>query len=204
MAETAPPANVIHPETLADLRDWLSRNHEKEQGTWLVLWKKESGRVRPDYGELVEELLCFGWIDSKPGKLDAHRSMLWIAPRKPGTNWSKLNKERVEAAIAAGRMTVAGLAKVKTAKKDGSWTALDAVEALELPADLVAAFRQHKPAATHFEAFPRSVKRSTLEWIANAKTAETRARRIAETAERAAVNERANQWRQPKAAKAKA
>jgi len=124
--------------------------------------------------------------------------MLWIAPRKPGTNWSKLNKERVEAAIAAG------LAKVTAAQKDGSWNALDAVEALALPADLVAAFRQHKHAATHFEAFPRSVKRSILEWIANAKTAETRARRIAETAERAAVNERANQWRQPKAAEAKA
>jgi len=67
MAKTALPANAIHPETLADLRAWLSRNHDKEQGTWLVLWKKESGRVRLDYGALVEELLCFGWIDSKPG-----------------------------------------------------------------------------------------------------------------------------------------
>ena len=204
MAKTALPANAIHPETLAELRAWLSRNHEKGEGTWLVLWKKESGKARLDYGALVEELLCYGWIDSKPGKLDAHRSMLWIAPRKPGTNWSKLNKERVEAAIAAGRMTPAGLAKVTAAKKDGTWTALDAVEALELPADLVAAFRKHKPAASHFEAFPRSVKRSILEWIANAKTAETRAKRIAETAERAARNERANQWRQPNAAKAKA
>lgn len=204
MAKTALPANAIHPETLADLRAWLSRNHEKAEGTWLVLWKKESGRVRLDYGALVEELLCFGWIDSKPGKLDAERSMLWIAPRKAGTNWSKLNKERVQSAISAGRMTAAGLAKVKAAQKDGSWTALDTVEALELPDDLVAAFRKHKTTATHFEAFPRSVKRSILEWIANAKTAETCARRIAETAERAAVNERANQWRQPKAAKAKA
>ncbi len=73
------------------------------------------------------------------------------------------------------------------------------MEALEIPKDLAAAFRRHSPAAKNFEAFPRSVKRSILEWIGNARTPETRARRIAETAERAAVNERANQWRQPRA-----
>jgi uncharacterized protein YdeI (YjbR/CyaY-like superfamily) len=69
---------------------------------------------------VVEEALCFGWIDSKPNKLDAERSMLWIAPCKPGTGWSRPNKERVERLIAAGQMTEAGLAKIEAAQHDGS------------------------------------------------------------------------------------
>lgn len=147
------------------------------------------------YDELVEEALCFGWIDSKPRALDANRSMLWFAPRKAGTGWSRLNKARVTRAIKAGRMTPSGLKKVNEAKRDGSWAALDAVEALELPPDLLRAFAKYPLARDNFEKFPRSTKRSILEWIGNAKTTATRDKRVAETASRAAVNERANQWR---------
>jgi uncharacterized protein YdeI (YjbR/CyaY-like superfamily) len=148
------------------------------------------------YDEAVEEALCFGWIDSKPNKLDDERSMLWFAPRKPGTGWSKPNKERVERMIAAGLVTPAGLAKIEAAKQDGSWAALDAVEELIIPPDLEAALDAYPSARAHFEAFPRSAKRGILEWIAQAKTAETRARRVEETARLAEVNQRANQWRQ--------
>jgi uncharacterized protein YdeI (YjbR/CyaY-like superfamily) len=91
-------------------------------------------------------------------------------------------------------MDPAGNAKVESAKADGSWNALDAIENLEVPDDLGQAISEYPLAAGFFEAFPRSVKRSILEWIANAKTPETRAKRIAETANLAAVNERANQW----------
>lgn len=121
--------------------------------------------------------------------------MLWFAPRKSGTGWSKLNKERVERLIAQGLMLPAGLAKVEAAKRDGSWTALDAIEALEIPPDLDKALSEQPEAKQHFEAFPRSVKRGILEWIAAAKKPETRAKRIAETAQLAAQNLRANQWR---------
>jgi len=92
-------------------------------------------------------------------------------------------------------MTPAGLATVKQAKRDRSWFALDAVEALEIPPDLASAFLAHPKAATHFEAFPRSVKRGILEWISKAKTAATRQKRIAATAILAGQNRRANQWR---------
>ncbi len=192
---TPAPDNSIHPQTIAELRDWLSANHARTEGVWLVLWKKESNRERLDYDALVEEALCFGWIDSKPNKLDEHRSMLWLAPRKAGAGWSRLNKARAEHAIASGKMTPAGLAKIESAKKDGSWSALDDVEALTLPPDLIDALALHAEAAAHFDAFPRSVKRAILEWISNAKTPATREKRISETATRAAVNERANQWR---------
>ncbi len=75
---------------------------------------------------------------------------------------------------------------------------MDAVEALEISGDLGEALAAQPPAAEYFEAFPRSVKRSILEWITAAKTPETRARRIAETARLAAQNQRANQWRKSK------
>jgi uncharacterized protein YdeI (YjbR/CyaY-like superfamily) len=86
---------------------------------------------RLEYEEAVTEAICFGWIDSKPRKLDDARSMLWYAPRKAGSGWSRLNKERVARAISSHRMAAAGLARVNEAKKDGSWAALDAVENLE-------------------------------------------------------------------------
>jgi uncharacterized protein YdeI (YjbR/CyaY-like superfamily) len=121
--------------------------------------------------------------------------MLWLSPRKPGSGWSKLNKERVERVIAAGLMTPAGLEKIETAKQDGSWSALDAIEALEVPADLAEALASYASARQHFDAFPRSVKRGILEWIANAKRPATRAKRIEETAHLAEDNIRANQWR---------
>jgi len=92
-------------------------------------------------------------------------------------------------------MMPAGLAKVEAARADGSWTMLDAVEALEVPTDLTAEFEKHPHSEGNFTAFPRSAKRGILEWIHQAKKPETRAKRIEETARLAARNERANQWR---------
>ena len=190
-----PPSNSVHPRTVAEWRAWLAEHHARGEGVWLITYKKGSQQPRLDYEEAVTEAICFGWIDSKPRKLDEARSMLWFAPRKAGSGWSRLNKERVARAISARRMTAAGMARVNEAKKDGSWSLLDAVENLEIPDDLARAFARHKPAARMFDAFPRSVKRSILEWIGNAKTAPTRARRIEETATLAAKGVRANQWK---------
>lgn len=177
-------------------RTWLEKNHTQDEGIWLVTFKKHTGDKYVSYDEVVEEAICFGWIDSLPRKLDEERTMLWLAPRKPGSGWSKLNKERVEKMMAAGLMTPAGLEKIEVAKQDGSWSALDAIEALEIPPDLEAAFAAYSTARQNFEAFPRSVKRSILEWIATAKRPTTRVKRIEETARLAEENIRANQWRQ--------
>jgi uncharacterized protein YdeI (YjbR/CyaY-like superfamily) len=98
--------------------------------------------------------------------------------------------------IQARLMTPAGMAKTEAARQDGSWNALDAVEALEIPPDLAAALAANPIAQQYFDAFPRSVKRAILEWITNAKKPETRARRVEETTRLAAKNIRANQWRQ--------
>ncbi len=190
-----PPPDSFHPKTRAEWREWLENNHARTTGLWIISYKKATGKPRVEYDEAVEEALCFGWVDSKTNALDEERSMLWFAPRKPGTGWSKPNKERVERLLAAGLMRPAGLVKIEAAKKDGSWSKLDGVEALEIPEDLGKALDEHPPAREHFEAFPRSVKRAILEWILNAKKPETRFKRIQETATLASQNIRANQWR---------
>lgn len=195
LASALRPENSIHPETRAEWRAWLEQNHMRAKGIWFIAYKKSTGKPRVEYEESVEEALCFGWIDSKGSKLDEERSMQWFAPRKVGSNWSGPNKERVERMIAAGLMTPAGLTKIEAAKADGSWNALDAVEALEIPPDLEAALRSYSAARENFEAFPRSVKRGILEWIVSAKKPETRAKRVEETAHLAQENIRANQWR---------
>lgn len=187
----------VHPETRAAWRRWLLKHHSQAEGVWLVNWKKSSGRTPLAYDDIVEEALAFGWVDSKTQALDAERSMLWLAPRRPGSLWSGPNKQRVERLLAAGQMAPAGQAKVDAAKADGTWNALDAVEALEVPPDLAAAFGAHPGSRGHWEGFPRSVKRGVLEWIVQAKRPETRARRIEETAALAARGERANQWKRP-------
>lgn len=189
------PDNSVHPLTRAEWRAWLKRHHQRQEGVWLVSFKKGTGQPRVEYDEAVEEALCFGWVDSKPNKLDDQRTMLWFAPRKARSGWSKPNKDRVERMLAAGLMTPAGLAKVEVAKADGSWSKLDAVEALEMPADLEKALAARPGAAEYFHAFPKSAKRGILEWIGNAKRPETRQKRVEETAKLAAENRRANQWR---------
>jgi uncharacterized protein YdeI (YjbR/CyaY-like superfamily) len=141
---------------------------------------------------VVDEALCFGWIDSLPRRLDADRSMLLLSPRKPGSGWSKVNKDKVARLTADGRMAPAGLAKVEAAKADGSWARLDAVDALAEPDDLVAALDADPAARANFDAFPRSSRRGILEWIVNAKRPETRAARIATTVALASENRKAN------------
>jgi uncharacterized protein YdeI (YjbR/CyaY-like superfamily) len=182
-------------ETRGEWRAWLEQNHQTSSGIWLVTFKKHSGRPYFSYAESVEEALCFGWVDSVGGKVDELRTMLYFAPRKAKSGWAKPNKERIARLLEAGWMRPAGLAKIEAAKLDGSWTLLDAVEALEVPADLEQALREFPNASANFAAFPKSAKRGILEWIVQAKRPETRAKRIEETARLANENIRANQWR---------
>jgi uncharacterized protein YdeI (YjbR/CyaY-like superfamily) len=189
------PENAVLFETAEQLCEWLRNHHERTTGIWLVRYKQGSGFPVLTYDEIVDLVLAFGWIDSLPRKLDEWRTMLWIAPRKPRTNWSRINQNRVQRLIETGTMAPAGLAKVEAAKADGSWNNLDEVEDLRIPEDLAQALAGYPSATTNFEQFPKSVRRGILEWICNAKRPETRAKRIQETASLAEVNRRANQWR---------
>jgi uncharacterized protein YdeI (YjbR/CyaY-like superfamily) len=186
----------IEVTSRAEWRRWLERNHQQPEGIWLVTYKKAADPKRHlSYDDIVEEALCFGWVDSLPRTVDAARSMRLVAPRRAASAWSAVNKARIEQLTAAGKMTPAGLRVVERAKADGSWSRLDAVEALVVPPDLRRALDERAGAAAHFEAFPRSAKRMILEWIASARTPATRDKRVSETARLAALNQRANQWR---------
>lgn len=189
------PADAVEPATLAAWGRWLAANHARSTGIWLVTRKKAAGPPWLSYDAVVTEALAWGWVDSKPRALDAARTMLWMAPRKAGSGWSAANKARLARLDAEGRLMPPGRAKVEAAKADGSWSRLDAVDALEVPPDLASALRRLRGATGNFAAFPRSVRRGLLEWVVQAKRPETRAARVREIAEKAAVNERANQWR---------
>ena len=184
----------IEVESEARLRDWLAENASQSESRWLVTHKKGDDRYLP-YDRIVRVLIAHGWVDSQPRSLDASRSMRLISPRKPGSNWSKANRERAEDLIENGEMTARGRLAVEAAKRDGSWSALVDIEAGVVPDDLVGMLNSRKGAKANFDAFPPSSRRLILEWIDTAKTAETRQKRLRETADKAARNERANHYR---------
>jgi len=182
----------VEVKSRAELHKWLAKNHARKEAIWLVTWKKGGPVPHLPWSEIVDEALCFGWIDSLPRKLDDARTMLLLSPRRAGSGWSAINKKKAEALIAAGRIAPPGLAAIARAKKDGSWTKLDAAHALEMPADLAASLAAAAPATANFTAFSPSSRRAILEWIGAAKKPETRAKRIAETAHLAQRNIKAN------------
>lgn len=185
----------LEVKSARSLSAWLTKNHSKSSGLWVVTYKKASGVAAPTYDELVKVALSFGWIDSIPGKVDENRSKLYFSPRKKGSGWSAPNKKRVSELIDKGRMKPSGMKVVEEAKKDGSWSKLDQSESTEIPKDLLSAFRKYPGSKKNFDAFPPGVRKQILQWIGLARTEATREKRIVETASKAAKNIRANQWR---------
>ncbi len=154
-----------------------------------MIWtKKGAGSQRVTLDDLVEEALCFGWIDSRLRPLDEKRSALMFTPRRKGGVWSRRNKQRVAELAAQGLMTEAGQRVVDVAKRDGSWELADAVEDLRVPNDLARALAASPEAELNFNAFSPSARKMALWWIVSAKREDTRARRVAETVRLAGEN----------------
>lgn len=171
-------------------RQWLSENHKTSPGIWLIYHKKNSKQTGIQYDEAVEEALSFGWIDSKVNTLDEERYMQVFTPRKPGSTWSKLNKQRVRNLIKMGMMKTSGMEKVESAKKDGSWNFLDDIDNLVVPNDLMDALNDNPYAREFYEGYSDSIKKQVLYWIASAKRVETRERRIEKVVKKAENNEK--------------
>ncbi|HVD31701.1 MAG TPA: YdeI/OmpD-associated family protein [Methylomirabilota bacterium] len=168
----------VHPKTTAEWRRWLRDNHDKAQGVWLVAYKAGTGKSRLTYDESIPDALSYGWIDSLNKPLDAERTALLFTPRKPGSGWSRTNKVRIEQLRKEGRMEAAGLAKIAAAKRDGSWTLLDSVEALDVPSDLRKALGA--VGMRRFEALTPGRRKEHLRALVTAKRPETRTKRIAD------------------------
>jgi uncharacterized protein YdeI (YjbR/CyaY-like superfamily) len=183
---------LIHPETIAAWRQWLTKHHADTDGVWLAGWKRASGKIPLDYGLIVEEALCFGWIDGLVNTLEDGRQAQLLTPRRRGSAWSSSNKERVERLVADGRMTDAGMRVIEVAKADGSWSMQDAAEALIEPDELKVALDANREARRNWDAFPKSPRRALIWWVMSAKRDETRERRVRTVVEEAAQGRRAN------------
>jgi uncharacterized protein YdeI (YjbR/CyaY-like superfamily) len=170
---------VYHPRDLAAWRAWLEANHGTARGVWVVSWRKASGKAAVPYPDLVEEAICFGWIDSTVNTLDEHRGMQLMTPRKAKSGWTRLNRRRYADLEAAGRMTDAGRRAAEVAQANGWWTLMDSVEDLVVPDDLAAALDAEPGARSAWDAMAPSLRKQLLWTIATAAQPATRANRIA-------------------------
>ncbi|MDR2285371.1 MAG: YdeI/OmpD-associated family protein [Sphingobacterium sp.] len=174
---------TYYPQSPEDWRQWLEENHLSKQSIWLVYYTKKSNIPSISWREAVDEALCFGWIDSTTKKVDDSSFIQYFSKRKPKSIWSKINKEIVQSLIDAHRMTKAGFESIEIAKQNGSWTILDQVEELIIPADLEIAFNKHTGSKDYFLSLSKSTRKIILSWIVLAKRQETREKRINEVAE---------------------
>lgn len=188
---TMPDLPKIEITSVEELRQWFAANHDQQESIWLVTYKKNVPDKYVSVQAVLDEVLCFGWMDGRRMKLDDERTMQLLSPRKT-EYWSKTYKDRVAKLTAAGRMHATGLRGVEVAKQSGLWDFMNDVDALIKPGDLVEALENNPPALTNYEAFPDSAKRDILRWIKLAKKPETRAKRILKTATLAAQNKRAS------------
>ena len=166
--------------SLEELRRWLSRNHSNTESVWLVRFKKSVPAKYLDRLDVLDELLCWGWVDGLARKLDDERTMHLISPRRQ-QKWSKSYKDRVEHLQAACRMEIPGLAAIATSKALGQWNACEQVDALQVPKDLREALDSQPQAALFFDAAAPSYRRNVLRWINSARRPETRAARVDQT-----------------------
>ena len=174
-------AEVLTPPTRQAWRRWLETNGHRTNGLWLVYRKKSSSLVGPVYDDLVEEALCFGWIDSQSRRVDDDRTMQWFSPRRRGGIWSAPNKARIERLERDGLMAGPGRDAIARAQADGSWSQTDGVDALVVPPDLESAFDAAPRARAAYLLMPDSAKRQLLWAIYSAKRPQTRADRVART-----------------------
>jgi uncharacterized protein YdeI (YjbR/CyaY-like superfamily) len=166
-------------ENPQDWAAWLDENHAALPGIWLRIAKKGSGLQSVSYDEALETALCYGWIDGQKNRYDDSSWLQKFTPRRPKSIWSKINREKAEALIRAGRMKPAGLAAVELAKQDGRWeAAYDSFGNASVPGDFQAALEANPAAKAFFETINRQNRYAILHRIQTAKKAETRLRRI--------------------------
>ena len=185
---------VYCPANQQEWRKWLEKNHQQKNSVWLVIHKKNTANTNLSWSQAVDHALCFGWIDSTKRTIDAERYKQYFCKRKAVSNWSKINKEKVTYLTKKGLMTQAGHKSIAIAKANGSWTILDTVEALEIPADLAEELKKRKGATEFFVALSKSGKKQLLYWVISAKRKETRQKRIQEIAENAGKNQKPKQF----------
>jgi uncharacterized protein YdeI (YjbR/CyaY-like superfamily) len=158
---------------------WLAAHHADSPGLWLMIAKKGATGRTISYHEALDVALCHGWIDGQKGRHDDEYWLQRFTPRKPGSNWSKINTERAAALIASGRMRPAGLREVERARADGRWEqAYESQSRVTVPEDLARALAANERARAFFATLDSANRYAILYRIGTAKKPETRAKRI--------------------------
>jgi uncharacterized protein YdeI (YjbR/CyaY-like superfamily) len=162
-----------------DLEAWLEENHDSSDGVWLKIAKKGAEEPSVTYGEALELALCFGWIDSQKRGFDDQHFLQRFTPRRPRGRWSKINREKAEALIGAGKMRSTGLAEVEAAKADGRWeAAYEGQGSATVPPDLQRELEANPAAAEFFAELDSANRYAIVYRLAEAKKSETRERRL--------------------------
>jgi uncharacterized protein YdeI (YjbR/CyaY-like superfamily) len=161
-------------------RAWLQHNHLLEKEVWLIFFKRGAEESGVSYDEALDWALCFGWIDSMIRKIDDFRYARKFTPRRPGSVWSKSNIDRVERLTKEGKMTGRGLTLFRDRSGERSHAEKFREDEPPFPPEFLSAVKNNRRAWANFQKLAPGYKRRYLMWIANAKTAETRDRRIEE------------------------
>jgi uncharacterized protein YdeI (YjbR/CyaY-like superfamily) len=165
-------------------RAWLKENRDAKKEVWLIYYRKHSGKPSISYDDSVEEALCFGWVDSIIKKLDEEKFARKFTPRKSRSRWSEANRKRVEKMIGEGKMTEAGLIRIKEARASGDWfdnhVSARHIKEVTVPSYLQDALATNKKALDNFNKLAQSYRRDFVLWIDNAKMEKTRKKRVAE------------------------
>ena len=170
---------IILFASAAELEAWLEAEHAESEGIWLKIAKKGSGVGSVSYAEAVELGLCFGWIDGQGKRFDDRHYLQRFTPRRPRSKWSRLNRDRAEALVAAGRMRPSGLAAMEAARADGRWdAAYEPPSTAEVPPDLERELARDRSAREAFEALDGANRYAIIYRLNEAKRPETRERRL--------------------------
>ena len=166
--------------TAADFQRWLEVNHDRSAGVWLEMARRDAREATIAYGEAIEVALCFGWIDGQKGRVDDEHWRQRFSPRSRRSRWSRINRDRAERLMAAGRMRPQGLAEVERARADGRWeAAYHGQRTATVPEDLQRELDADRIAAAAFAALDARNRYSIIWRLNDAKRPETRARRLA-------------------------
>jgi uncharacterized protein YdeI (YjbR/CyaY-like superfamily) len=166
--------------SVAEWEEWLEDHHAVSEGVWIKMAKKGAGIASVQYPDVLESALCFGWIDGRREALDEQYFLQRYTPRRPGSKWSRINREKAERLIEDGRMRPAGLTEVERAKADGRWeAAYEGQRSSTVPDDLQRELDARPEAKRCFANLNSQNRYAILYRLQDAKKPETRARRLA-------------------------
>ena len=161
-----------------ELRAWLEKHHDSAAELWVGLYKKDSGRRSITWPELVDQLLCFGWIDGIRKSVDEISYTNRVTPRRPGSNWSAVNLRRIAQLIEAGAVHPAGLQAYETRDPARAQRYSFERDDAQLDAQMVKEFKRNPQAWQFFTSQPPFYRRSAAWWVTSAKREATRLRRL--------------------------